>query len=73
MELYSKEIADRLYKEGKMPEWFYRQHYKTPIENYTEQMEKNKEFVLEQIQKKQASNFIESIINDLLKDFEKYQ
>ena len=29
MALYPKEIADRLYAEGKMPEWFYRQHYKT--------------------------------------------
>ena len=28
-----KEEADRLYQEGKMPEWWYRQHYKTAEEN----------------------------------------
>ena len=33
MPMFPKEEADRLYQEGKMPEWWYRQHYKTAEEN----------------------------------------
>ena len=33
MPMFPKKEADRLYQEGKMPEWWYRQHYKTAEEN----------------------------------------
>lgn len=34
MALFPKEIADKLYQEGRIPEWWYRQKYYTFDENY---------------------------------------
>lgn len=48
MSLYPKEIADQLYAAGKMPEWFYRQHYKTFQENWVDSFNKRKAITADQ-------------------------
>ena len=71
MNLYPKEIADRLYQDGKMPEWFYRQHYKTFQENWIDSFNKGKERRKQELIKKQidaaAEEAIEKALEDILK------
>ena len=75
MSLYPKEIADRLYQEGKMPEWFYRQHYKTFQENWIDSFNKGKERRKQELIKKQidaaAEEAIEKALEDILKTIAK--
>ena len=71
MNLYPKEIADRLYQDGKMPEWFYRQHYKTFQENWIDSFNKGKERRKQELIQKQidaaAKEAIEKALEDILK------
>ena len=75
MSLYPKEIADRLYQDGKMPESFYRQHYKTFQENWIDYFNKGKERRKQQLIKKQidaaAEEAIEKALEDILKTIAK--
>lgn len=75
MSLYPKEIADRLYQDGKMPEWFYRQHYKTFQENWIDSFNKGKERRKQELIKKQidaaAEEAIEKALEDILKTIAK--
>ena len=56
MKLLDKEIATELFLKGKMPEWFYRQNYKTEKENFSERHNKIKDF-------KKDISLSENIIN----------
>ena len=75
MALYPKEIADRLYAEGKMPEWFYRQHYKTFQENWIDYHNRNKRkrsvADQEQIIDAAAEKTIQKALEDIIKSIDK--
>lgn len=78
MALYPKEIADKLYEEGKMPEWFYRQHYKSFQENWRDSFNKRRQLVkdrqriaLEKDIEAAAEKVIEKAIEDILKSIDK--
>lgn len=71
MSLYSKEIADRLYAEGKMPEWFYRQHYKTFQENWVDSHNKTKQIAAAYYQQKEIEAAAEKAIEKVIQELEK--
>lgn len=43
MGLFPKQIADMLFQTGRMPEWWYRQNYKTFQENWIDSFHRDKE------------------------------
>ena len=72
MGLLPKEQADRLYQQGKMPEWFYRQNYKTFQENWIESFQKKKQFLIDEKEiEAQAEQAIEKAIEKVLENFNK--
>lgn len=52
MKMYRKDIADRLFREGKMPEWWYRQNYKTFDENWIELHQQGQQELLDFLEKR---------------------
>ena len=67
MGLLPKETADRLFREGKMPEWWYRQKYKTFQENWVDSLSqsqrKSRDYFEQKKNKKQEQHHLEQKIN----------
>lgn len=69
--LLPKEKAEILYKQGKMPEWFFSMYYRTPTENLIHQMEKTREKNKIMLEERKQKNIEEQYQKQLEKEIEK--
>lgn len=68
--LFEKEFADVLFQQEKMPEKFYRQHYKTAQQNYIDYQQKNRQFFADKREiENKTDEVIDLFLNKLFKEF----